>query len=76
MSFGKVLPCIVVQDFLLGLFLQRRLSLAEQLGVWGGCLPPLPNVRLTPIVYSINVVETQCFKGGTKGHYKLVKDGE
>jgi hypothetical protein len=29
-------------DFLLGPFLQTRLSLAEQLGVWGGCLPPPP----------------------------------
>jgi hypothetical protein len=41
------------QDFLFGPFLQRRLSLAEQLG-W---LPPPPPL-------SINVVETQCVKAG------------
>jgi hypothetical protein len=37
------------QDFLLGPFLQTRLSLAEQLGVWGGCLPPPPYRRLKPV---------------------------
>jgi hypothetical protein len=39
------------QDFLLGPFLQRRLSLAEQLGVWGGCPPPPPppTGRLKPV---------------------------
>jgi hypothetical protein len=31
------------QDFLLGPFLQRRLSLAEQLWFWGGFPPPLPH---------------------------------
>ena len=29
----------------MGPFLQRRLSLAEQLGVWGGCPPPPPPYR-------------------------------
>ena len=37
---------VFFQDFLLGPFLQTRLSLAEQLGVWGGCLPPPPYRRL------------------------------
>jgi hypothetical protein len=46
------------QDFLLGPFLQRRLSLAEQLG-WLTPPPPPP-----PPPPSINVVETQCVKAG------------
>ena len=65
-KFNQIIYQGFFQDFLLGPFLQGRLSLAEQLG-W--LEPPPPP--------SINVVETQCVKaGGTEGHYKLVKDGE
>jgi hypothetical protein len=48
-------PCFsgFFQDFLLGPFLQRRLSLAEQLGGWGSC------GRLTPVPNKCTVVETQ-----------------
>ena len=45
------------QDFLLGPFLQRRLSLAEQLG-W--LHPPPPSTGGA----GINVVETECVKAG------------
>ena len=73
LSHIKIRLQVFSQDFLLGPFLQRRLSLAEQLG-W--LHPPPPTGGLTPV--SINVVETECVKAGAlyKGHYKLVKDGE
>jgi hypothetical protein len=54
------------QDFLLGPFLQRRLSLAEQLGVWGGCPPPPPPppYREAETCAHFSVVEMQCVKAG------------
>jgi hypothetical protein len=81
---GKTLSHIKIrlqgffQDFLLGPFLQRRLSLAEQLGWLHPLPPPPPPLPGGWHLYSINVVETECVKAGAlyKGHYKLVKDGE
>jgi hypothetical protein len=55
------------QDFLLGPFLQRRLSLAEQLGVWGSCGKSDTCSRL----YPISVVETQCAKADTINWLKM-----
>jgi hypothetical protein len=52
-------PQVFFQDYLLGPFLQRRLSLAEQLG-W---LHPRPHQGGWHL-NSINVVETQCVKAG------------
>jgi hypothetical protein len=51
---------VFFQDFLLGPFLQRRLSLAEQRG---GLHPP-PPLPWGWHLYSINVVETECVKAG------------
>jgi hypothetical protein len=45
------------QDFLLGPFLQRRLSLVEQLGVLRRLSPP-------PTCTHFSVVEMQCVKAG------------
>ena len=53
---------VFFQGFLLGPFLQRRLSLAEQLGVWGGFLPPPPPYREAETCAYFSVVEMQCVK--------------
>ena len=51
------------QDFLLGPFLQRRLSLAEQLGVLRRLSPP-PPYREAETCTHFSVVEMQCVKAG------------
>ena len=50
---------VFFQDFLLGPFLQRRLSLAEQLG-W--LHPPPPTGGLTLVLDKCSSVETECVK--------------
>jgi hypothetical protein len=66
---------VFFQDFLLGPFLQRRLGLAEQLGWLHPHPPPPPTGRLTPVLNKCSW-DGMCQSRGTKGHYKLVKDGE
>jgi hypothetical protein len=53
----------------LGPFLQRRLSLAEQLGVWGSYGKSV--VDTCSRLYPISVVETQCAKADTINWLKM-----